>query len=65
MEYFIRRDNYERHLETAKHKKYLILSYKDTDLSHLTNKDYIGAIKKVSYCVKDMIEKNTFQSIQT
>jgi len=22
MEYFIRRDNYERHLETAKHKKY-------------------------------------------
>jgi len=42
-----------------------ILSYKDTDLSHLTNKDYIGAIKKVSYCVKDMIEKNTFQSIQT
>jgi hypothetical protein len=37
-----------------------ILSYKDTDLSHLTNKDYIGAIKKVSYCVKDMIEKIHF-----
>jgi len=42
-----------------------ILLYKYTDLSHLTNKDYIGDIKKVSYCVKDMIEKNTFKSIQT
>ena len=37
-----------------------ILSYKDTDLSHLTSKDYTNAIKKVTYCVKDMIEKIHF-----
>ena len=37
-----------------------ILSYKDTDLSHLTSKDYMNAIKKVTYCVKEMIEKIHF-----
>lgn len=37
-----------------------LLSYKDTDLSHLTNKDYMNAIKKVSFCVKEMIEKIHF-----
>ena len=37
-----------------------LLCYKDTDLSHLTNKDYMNAIKKVTYCVKDMIEKIHF-----
>jgi len=37
-----------------------LLCYKDTDISHLTEKDYIGAIKKVSGCVKDMIEKIHF-----
>ena len=37
-----------------------ILSYKDTDLSHLTNMDYERAIKKVNSCVKEMIEKIHF-----
>jgi ElaB/YqjD/DUF883 family membrane-anchored ribosome-binding protein/protein-arginine kinase activator protein McsA len=37
-----------------------LLCYKDTDISHLTEKDYIGAIKKVTGCVKDMIEKIHF-----
>lgn len=41
-----------------------ILSYRDTDLSHLTNKDYIGAIKKVTYCVKEMIEKIHFNPLK-
>lgn len=37
-----------------------ILSYKDTDLSHLTNLDYERAIKKVNSCVKEMIERIHF-----
>jgi len=37
-----------------------ILSYRDTDVSHLTNKDYEKAIQKVNSCVKDMIEKIHF-----
>ena len=37
-----------------------LLSYKDTDVSHLTNKDYERAIKKVNSCVKDMIEQIHF-----
>jgi ElaB/YqjD/DUF883 family membrane-anchored ribosome-binding protein len=37
-----------------------LLCYKDTDISHLTEKDYIGALKKVTGCVKDMIEKIHF-----
>ena len=37
-----------------------ILSYKDTDLSHLTNLDYERAIKKVNSCVKEMIENIHF-----
>ena len=37
-----------------------LLSYKDTDMSHLTNKDYERAIKKVNSCVKDMIEQIHF-----
>jgi hypothetical protein len=41
-----------------------ILSYRDTDLSHLTNKDYMNAIKKVTYCVKDMIEKIHFNPLK-
>ena len=37
-----------------------LLSYKDTDVSHLTNKDYERAIKKVNSCVKHMIEQIHF-----
>ena len=37
-----------------------LLAYKDTDLSHLTDKDYISCIKQVNYCVKQLIEKIHF-----
>ena len=33
-----------------------LLSYKDTDISHLTEKDYISSLKKVTFCVKHLIE---------
>ena len=32
-------------------------SYRDTDISHLTDKDYASCIKQVNYCVKKLIEK--------
>lgn len=41
-----------------------LLSYKNTDTSHLTEKDYVQCIKKVSYCVKDLIEKIHFNPIK-
>jgi len=41
-----------------------ILSYRETDLSHLTNRDYERAIKKISYCVKDIIEKIHFNPLK-
>ena len=37
-----------------------LLPYKETDYSHLTEKDYVGAIKKVNFCVKNIIEKIHF-----
>ena len=37
-----------------------ILAYKDTDISHLTDKDYAFCIKQVNFCVKSMIEKVHF-----
>ena len=37
-----------------------LLSYRDTDTSHITDKDYIQSIKQVTFCVKDMIEKIHF-----
>jgi len=37
-----------------------LLSYKDTDISHLTEKDYISSLKKVTFCVKHLIEKIHF-----
>lgn len=37
-----------------------LLSYKDTDTSHLTDKDFIQSIKQVTFCVKDMIERIHF-----
>lgn len=41
-----------------------LFSYKETDTSHLTEKDYIQCIKKVTYCVKDLIEKIHFNPIK-
>lgn len=37
-----------------------LLSYKETDISHLTENDYVQSIKKVSYCVKEIIERIHF-----
>jgi hypothetical protein len=37
-----------------------LLSYRETDLSHLTDQDYRYCIKKVNHCVKSMIEKVHF-----
>lgn len=41
-----------------------LLSYKDTDTSHLTPDDYIQSLKKVTYCVKTLIEKIHFNPIK-
>lgn len=37
-----------------------LLSYKDSDVTHLTDKDYAYCIKSVNFCVKSMIEKIHF-----
>ena len=37
-----------------------LLSYNETDVTHLTENDYIAALKKVTYCVKDIIERIHF-----
>jgi len=37
-----------------------LLSYSNTDISHLTNNDYISSLKKVTFCVKHLIEKIHF-----
>ena len=37
-----------------------LLAYKDTDITHLTNKDYETCIKKVNFCVLKLIEKIHF-----
>ena len=37
-----------------------LLSYKDTDTSHITDSDYINCIKKVCLCVIKLIEKIHF-----
>jgi len=37
-----------------------LLAYKDTDVSHLTDNDYINCIKRVNYCVRTLIEKVHF-----
>lgn len=42
------------------HNNINLLSYKDTDISHLTDKDYIQSIKQVTFCVKHMIEQIHF-----
>jgi len=37
-----------------------LLAYKDTDISHLTEKDYVTCVKQVNFCVKKLIEKIHF-----
>ena len=37
-----------------------LLSYRETDFSHLTDQDYRYCIKRVNHCVKSMIEKVHF-----
>jgi len=37
-----------------------LLAYRSTDVSHLTDQDYRTCLKKVNYCVKNMIEKVHF-----
>ena len=37
-----------------------LLSYRDTDVSHLTTEDYRSCYKKVNHCVKHLIEKVHF-----
>ena len=37
-----------------------LLAYKDTDISHLTKRDYESCIRKVNYCVMKLIEKIHF-----
>jgi exonuclease VII large subunit len=37
-----------------------LLSFKDTDCSHLTDKDYAFCIRNVNFCVKSLIEKIHF-----
>ena len=37
-----------------------LLAYRETDVSHLTDQDYRSCIKRVNYCVKNMIERVHF-----
>ena len=39
---------------------YTLLSYRDTDITHLTQDDYRGCYKQVNHCVKHLIEKVHF-----
>jgi len=39
---------------------YTLLSYRDTDMTHLTHEDYRGCYKQVNHCVKHLIEKVHF-----
>ena len=41
-----------------------LLAYKDTDISHLTKKDYEACIKKVNFCVMKLIERIHFNPLK-
>ena len=41
-----------------------LLGYKETDVSHLTDKDYISCLKKINYCVKNLIERIHFNPLK-
>jgi hypothetical protein len=43
---------------------FTLLPYRETDLSHLTDQDYIYCIKRVNHCVKSMIEKVHFNPLK-
>jgi hypothetical protein len=42
------------------HNDIKILSYRDTDVSHLTEKDYVHCLKQANLCVKNLIERVHF-----
>jgi hypothetical protein len=50
----------EININTTNIQNNYILSYKDTDTSHLTDTDYIAAINKVNHSIKYLIEKIHF-----
>ena len=50
----------EININTTNINNITLLAYKDTDLSHLTDKDYSACIKQVNFCVKKLIEKIHF-----
>ena len=41
-----------------------LLAYNDSDISHLTEKDYSNCIKQVNFCVKKLIEKIHFNPLK-
>lgn len=41
-----------------------LLAYRETDVSHLTDDDYRGCIKKVNHCVKTLIDKVHFNPLK-
>ena len=41
-----------------------LLAYRETDVSHLTDEDYRGCIKKVNHCVKTLIDKVHFNKLK-
>jgi len=43
---------------------FTLLPYRETDLSHLTDQDYIYCIKRVNHCVKSMIERVHFNPLK-
>jgi hypothetical protein len=50
----------EININTTNIQNITLLAYKDTDISHLTDKDYSACIKQVNFCVKKLIEKIHF-----
>ena len=45
---------------TTNIQNFHLLAYRASDVSHLTDQDYRTCLKKVNYCVKNMIEKVHF-----
>jgi hypothetical protein len=43
---------------------FTLLPYRETDISHLTDQDYMYCIKRVNHCVKSMIEKVHFNPLK-
>ena len=49
-----------QNIQSQVNQEIKILAYKDTDLSHLTDKDYLKCIKHSNFCVPNLIEKIHF-----